>query len=311
MQQQRDETCIVTKIRVKDGAASAFADWQAEFNATIAKAPGFLSLEILSPYEPKQPWIIVQRFQKEKDLSNWLDSNDRRRLIDDLQPILDDTENAFLDKESGATTHRVVTEVFVTQVLPDKDSEYRQWIAKIHQVEAKFPGFKGVYVQSPKRNEGHHWITMLQFDTQENLDRWLASSERHQVLLESKNLIDSIESHRVISPFAGWFSSVSKGEIPPAWKQTMIVLLVLFPIVMLELKFLSPLTNPLNRSLGTFIGNAISAILISWPAVPIAIYFLNWWLSPPKPKSYLISIAGTVIVLILYLFEIVLFWNFL
>ena len=201
-----------------------------------------------------------------------------------------------------------VTEVIVTEVTPGKEEEFRMWSAKIHQAEAKFPGFRGVYIQSPKRG-GKFWITLLQFDTLENLDRWLQSSERKQVLQESSPLVSSLETHRVISSSTGWLASIAKtGELPPVWKQTMLVLLVLFPIVVFELKYLSPLTASLNPSLGTFIGNAISVTLISFPMMPIALYFLGWWLSPHSLKT---SIVGSILLGLLYLAEIALFWNFL
>jgi uncharacterized protein len=124
-------------------------------------------------------------------------------------------------------------------------------------------------------------------------------------------LISSIESHRIYSPFAGWFKSLQEtaGELPAAWKQTMIVLLVLYPIVMLELKYLNPFLTGLNPSLGMFIGNAISASLVSWPLVPIAIYFLKWWLVPKDPHRLRDTLLGTVVVLVLYIIEVAVFWK--
>lgn len=107
----------------------------------------------------------------------------------------------------------------------------------------------------------------------------------------------------------GWFSSVSKGaEAPPDWKQGMIVLLVLFPIVMLEMKFLSPLTVGLNPSLAMFIGNAISVGLVTWPTVPIVINLLRWWLMPDPKRRWKINVLGTLFVMCLYAIEIALFW---
>lgn len=196
----------------------------------------------------------------------------------------------------------LATEVFVTQVDPEKEEAFRAWIAKIHQAEATFPGFRGMYVQSPV--QGRNWITFLHFDTEENLERWLHSQERQKILLESQPLIVSLESHR-ISPYGGWFTSIEK---PSVWKQTMLVLLVLFPIVMLELKFLTPLTKGLNPSIATFIGNAISVALIAWPLMPLAISCLKWWLAPKIDRRT--NIFGAGIIVAVYLLEIALFWNF-
>ncbi len=304
-------TIITLKVQVRGKCTIPFADWQAKLNALIPAFPGFISLEFLSITGKKNEWTIVQRFFDAESASAWCKSQPYQELRDELQKFV--TEDGIQEASANeANLHNGVTEVIIAEVNPEKESAYREWSAKMHQVEAKFPGFRGVYVQSPVHNRGRYWITLLQFDTARSLDQWLKSSERLAVLKESAPLITSLETHRVISPYSGWFASIAKvGESPPLWKQTMIILLVLFPIVMLELRFLNPLLQGLDISLGTFIGNAISVTLISWPMMPIAIFFLGWWLSPEKEKRLQATIIGTCIVLLLYLLEIIVFWNFM
>lgn len=305
-------TYTVTKVRICSEEKLAFANWQAKFHEAIVVFPGFVSLEILSPSgSGSHEWGIVERFVDAPQLANWRRSEQRRNLFDELHSFL---KNKSLDAISEVpfeinNQHGSVTEVFVTEVSPEKERVYRDWISKIHQVEALFPGFRGVYVQAPNPGEGKNWITLLQFDTSEHLDNWLSSEERKQVLEESKSMILALESHRMVSPFAGWFSSVSKGtRAPPAWKQGMIVLLVLFPIVMLEMKFLSPYTKSLNPSLAMFIGNVISVALVTWPTVPAAIKLLSWWLTPASKNRWRINIGGTLLVVLLYAIEVAIFW---
>ncbi len=312
-----DVTMVTIKLRIRPEAKNAFVDWQAKLNKKIAAFPGFDSLEILCPSNPTHEWVIVKRFLSPEAVAAWQHSKDRNELMAELKPMLvqDDTEDSLNEKQTGVSGFQTgVTEIFVTQVNPEKEMAYRDWMARAHQAEVKFPGFRGVYVQAPKLGKGSTWITLLQFDTIEHLEKWLASPERLKVLKESESMIASLDSHRVISPFAGWFSSVSNvGEAPPIWKQTMIVLLVLFPIVMFEIKFLSPILNQFhtNTSLATFIGNAISVTLVSWPTAPIAIWFLGWWLSPVPSKKKQINIYGTLFVFVLYLIEVVLLWHFI
>lgn len=301
---------LAIKIATRPECKNAFSAWQAKLNADIAGFPGFISLEILSGDHPNT-WTIVQRFNHADNAIAWQKSSIYLTLMDELQRLttehgIQTLEHEHLNLRGG------ITEVFVTQISADKEQAYRTWSAKIHEMESKFPGFRGVYYQSPHQSQGKNWITLLQFDTPENLDRWLQSEERQEILKESKPLITSLESHRVISPYAGWFASIAKkGELPPVWKQTMIVLLVLFPIVMVELKYLSPLLTHVNVSLSTFIGNAISVTLISFPMVPIAIGFLGWWLSPGNHQRLRKTLLGLAFVLFLYAIEIWMFWHFL
>lgn len=298
------------QVTVSPEAKDAFIDWQAKLNAVIAAFPGFISLEILSQPDAANTWCIVQRFNDAEKASAWHSSQACADLLTEIRNLSVNHEiNEKISTDSSIQTG--VTEVIVVQINPDKENAYREWMAKMHLEEAKFPGFRGVYVQSPNHVHGKNWITLLQFDSTENLDRWLASPERQEVMKESQSLITSVESHRIISPYAGWFSSIAKiGELPPLWKQTMLVLLVLFPIVMLELKYLSPWTSHLNLSLGMFIGNAISVSLVSWPMMPIAIWLLGWWLVPQGENKLKKNILGTLIVLGLYLLEILLLWKF-
>lgn len=214
-----------------------------------------------------------------------------------------------MSKKVESTNICGVTEIFITRVKASQEEAYRKWTEKIHSVESRFPGFQKMHIQTPEKGSDGNWITLLHFDTTENLMNWLTSKERKEILLEGEEMIQSIESHRVLSPFAGWFGGLQ--EIPAVWKQTMLVLLGLFPIVMLELKFLYPLMVNLNPSLSTFIGNTISVTLVSWPMMPIAIYFLGWWLDPSYKNRLRDTILGTFIILILYALEILLLWKLL
>jgi antibiotic biosynthesis monooxygenase (ABM) superfamily enzyme len=306
------ERQVILTVRVLDGSMTEFIEWQTKFNTSISAFPGFISLEILSSAKDLESiWTMTQRFSNSGNLLKWQESKEHQSLMQELENLLG--SNAIQEIRSNiANIHQGVTEVFVTAVNPNKEQAFRQWIGKIHQVEARFPGFRGMYIQAPTQEQGRNWLTFLHFDTSDNLDRWLCSAERQEVLMELKPLISSLESHRVISPYAGWFASIEQGGIiPNVWKQTMVVLLVLFPIVMLELKFLPLLIGNAHPAVATFIGNAISVTLIAWPMMPIAIRFLNWWLSPEEGNKQKTNRLGLLVVISLYLLEIAIFWNLL
>ncbi|MFI5344018.1 MAG: antibiotic biosynthesis monooxygenase [Chlamydiales bacterium] len=303
-----EKTILINKILIRLDQEAAFIDWQAELNSTLSAFPGFISLEVLSPIASvRADWMIIQQFKDPEQLTAWLNSEKRKSLLDSLHPLLmTEVQEAH---SAIAELHGGVVEVFMTEVDPEKVHLYRNWVAKIHRIEAKFQGFQSVYVQHSAESHSRNWITLLRFDTPDNLDRWLTSKERLEVLREAESMVVSIKRHRVISPYAGWFSSFAKaGDLPSVWKQSMIVLLILFPIVMLESKFLLPYIHALNPSVRTFIANTISIALIAWPMTPIAIWFLDWWLSA-QPRHWKNSI-GTCVVIALYLLEIILFWYF-
>jgi hypothetical protein len=302
---------LKTKIRVDPSHSEEFNQWRANLHNAIAKASGFLSLEIVcSPQEIQNEWVVAQRFSSTSDLKNWVASPTYATIMNELTPCLPKGDATAVQQEELEQQNDCgVTELIVTEVAPENIQAFRNWFAKIQSEEMKFPGFQGVHIQAPGEGKGNHWITLLHFNTIENLENWIKSPQRHQILEESKGIVTSFETHRVVSSFSGWFSSLAQtGTMPPVWKQTMLVLLVLFPIVMLEMKFLSPLTSSLNPSLAMFIGNLISVSLISWPMMPITIFFLQWWLSPQKNSGFQ-TLLGVGIIVALYLIEIAIFWN--
>ena len=308
------ETILIIQLNVPKQQKESFAIWLKKMNEVVSSFQGFISLEMRPQVFPDHvEWTSAQRFQTPEDLERWKQSEERKALFDEIKPLLL-SEAGFKEIDPGTNKPDAhVTEVFVTKVSPGKQEAFRVWASKIQQLESQFPGYQGAFLQAPIKGEGENFVTILRFDNPSNLDRWLNSSERKEILKEGECFMDSLESHRVVSPFTGWFASVVEktGEIPPVWKQTMLVLLVLFPIVMFELKFLNPQLKGLNSSPATFIGNAISVSLVSWPMMPIVIYFLSWWLSPGSQNALKKNILGTSLVLGLYLLEILLLWNFL
>ena len=71
------------------------------------------------------------------------------------------------------------------------------------------------------------------------------------------------------------------------WKTACLVLLTLFPVVMLELRFLNPHIEAFNPAVRTFIGNAISVGLTTWPLMPLAILGFHAWLFPEGQPRWL------------------------
>ena len=73
----------VTTVRVREGEEGAFAAWLTELNRTVAKFPGYVSAVVIPPSPPVHSnWVMVQRFQALEQLGAWLDSDERRSLLE-------------------------------------------------------------------------------------------------------------------------------------------------------------------------------------------------------------------------------------
>jgi antibiotic biosynthesis monooxygenase (ABM) superfamily enzyme len=305
---------LVTRIKMAPGNGKAFAEWHARMATAPGDFPGFISADVKAPKAPDIiEWSVVQHFRSLEEMQAWQKSELNRRLFSEAGAISGDGASSV--SQSEAVEHRpdaTVTEAVATFVKAGFEDAYRKWAAKTHAAEAQFPGYRGGSLQPPISDKQRCWTTLVHFATPEQLDNWLGSVERQKLLEEHEALVESWTARRLPTSFAGWFhSSESDREPSTTLKQSMLVLLVLFPIVMMELRFLSPLLTGAGPAIATFIGNVVSIGLIGWPFMPITVMFLNWWLSPKKSTGVPARVAGYFLLLALYGVEIAALWNLL
>ncbi|MBO0694961.1 MAG: antibiotic biosynthesis monooxygenase [Verrucomicrobia bacterium] len=304
-------TAILTaSFHLRDDTQNQFAAWQAQALTRAAGFEGFLNSEI-TPSSNASLWAVTLRFNNSQRLDAWRKSETWRRLLEHAQPLIAEKSSIEIEvKESGSDGG--VVEAIITQVKPGKEAAYREWETKIQQAQSKFPGYRGSYVQPPVAGE-LGWTTLMRFDTAEQLDAWLKSSERAALVREAEPLVDYTHLQRMGTSFPGWFPTDPRtGQGPPNWKAAMLVLLGLFPIVMLESKFLSPRLAGVNFSLAMFIGNVISVALTTWLTMPLFIKTFGWWLFPKFDASKIrVNLAGTALIFLLYAIEVAALWHLL
>ena len=308
---------LLATAKVRSGQESAFTAWQARHQAVISKFPGFLSSDIMPPeVTGGKEWTIVINFQTPDQLRIWQQSPERAALIAESIPFLEGGTLGQVMPETNiaARPETVVTEVILSKIKPGMDDRYREWSVRIQHAQAQYPGYRGMYLQPPT-TPGGRWTTLMRYDTTENLEAWMASPERAALLKESEEFIEHEELTRLATSFPGWVPiDPETGKGPPNWKTSLLVLLGLFPIVMLQMKYLSPILAALgmHASLATFISNTISVFLTSFATMPLFITWFGWWLFPKAEKSEsTITLKGCVILAILFIIEIVLLWKLL
>ena len=297
--------------RVRESDAAQFGAWRARLQQAVLASPGCLSCELVAASLPEQQDpVTVVGFDSTTALRGWLESPARRDLVAEGGTL---TQGGWIAEIAGgaAAEYRLkglATEVIVTDVKPGRESEYRAWAGRIERAQAAFPGYSGSFVQPPQAGETG-WTTIMRFATVAELDGWLKSPERERLLEEARELIDRELVHRVDASFPGWApNDPATGKPPPTWKTATLVLLVLYPVVMLEVKFLSPRLGGLNPALGTFIGNAISVSLTTWPLMPLAIRAYDWWIFPESRPRW-VALAGPLALLACYALEMAALWR--
>jgi uncharacterized protein len=302
---------LVIRIKVRQGAGAEFSSWHAKATTAAAGLSGFISAEVNAPTPLGPPeWNIIQHFRTVAELGAWCATERHRLLLGEAKLLVDQGDAQALHEEqvAGESANGVVTEVVTTYVKPGKDGEYQRWAEKIHRAESQFPGYRGGFLQSPASDQQRYWTTLVRFANAQQLDVWLNSEVRRELLREHNELVQSWEHHRLPSSFAGWFpTDPASGSSPPSWKQSMLVVLMLFPIVALEVRFLTPILGGLNAAMATFIGNVISVFLLAWPFMPIIVAAMNWWVFPREDNRRWIDPAGIALLIALYAIEIAVF----
>ena len=301
---------LVAKFQLRRDTENAFAEWQASALTRAAGFEGFLNSEI-TPSGQGLAWNVLLRFADSDRLEAWRKSETWQQLLADATPLLAEKSSIEVEIKQSESDEGVV-EVIITQVKPGKEADYREWETRIQQAQSKFPGYRGAYVQPPVAGE-LGWTTLMRFDTAEQLDKWLKSPERAALIKESEPLVEYAHLQRMGTSFPGWFPTDPKtGKGPPNWKAAMLVLLGLFPIVMLEARFLNPRLAGANPSLGMFIGNVISVALTTYLTMPLFIKTFGWWLFPKSEASKTaVNAAGTAVIFLLYAIEVAALWHLL
>ncbi len=307
---------LISTARVHPGNEEAFTAWQARHSGVLAGREGFVSVDVVPPPPDRKDaaWTIIVNFASAESLEAWRHSSERGEILGEVLPLLDggnfgETVNSGGD---GVVPGSEVTEVIFSKVREGMANRYREWATRIQTAQAKFPGYRGMYLQPPAGGKDGHWTSILRYDSADHLEAWMNAPERKALLAETEEFIESEELMRLATAFPGWVPiDPMTGEGPPNWKTAMLVLLGLFPIVMLLMKFLSPelTAHGLHASLATFIGNVISVALTSFVTMPLCVRWFGWWLFPKGNQTA--TARGIGLLCALYAVEVVALWRLL
>lgn len=295
---------IVTQTRVRAGAEDAFSQFQARISAEITGQSGFIEQSVLPPNPPVQvDWVILQRFATMEAATAWLHSEQRLALVAEVQPILSGVDDVHLVRDSGrGALPSPVSAVITTRVRPGCEDAYRRWEQRIAAAQARSPGFQGYRFEPPIPGVQECYLAILRFESEAALQGWMNSPERQALIAEAEELTDTVQTRVVRSGFSQWFAPEEQAR-GAVWKQNMIVLLLLYPVVFLFGVWVQ--TPLLMRGLGLpfwlalFIGNVASVLLLNY-LVPWAVHGFRWWLFPAHSRRTLANVGGTLLILCLY-----------
>jgi antibiotic biosynthesis monooxygenase (ABM) superfamily enzyme len=306
---------LVTQTSVDPAHDRDFTQWQQRVNDVISGFPGFLDRQVMPPKPPTQPdWVIVQRFASKDDAKAWLGSDDRRKLLDQARPWLFGRDDIHLVEDDGAVTpDQSVSAVISMRINPGQEAAYQAWGQRIAAAQSRYPGFQGFKINPPIPGVQDDWVIILQFDNEPDLNGWMNSPERQRFLAEAQDFTAETHSRTVQSGFSQWFRVDGGPALAPVWKQNMLVLMALYPVVFLFGFFVQ--TPLLMRTLGwpfwlsLFAGNLTGIVVLNW-LVPWVSKQFKWWLQPAGEETRQRTVIGIVVVVAIYAILMLIFSRF-
>lgn len=299
---------LMVQTRIRDGQEDAFGRWQARISAAVAGQPGFLEQSVMPPNPPAQPdWVILQRFSSQSGAVAWLRSDQRQALVAEAQGLLAGLDDVHLVPDgAGGALPAPASAVIATKVKPGQEAAFRRWEQRIAAAQARAPGFQGYRFQPPVPGVQEDWLAILRFDSDRTLQGWMDSPERQALLAESAAFTEAFHARIVRTGFEPWFAAggaAAGRAVPPAWKQNMVVIALLYPVVFLfgaavQTPFLMQYEG-LPFWLALFIANVVSVLLLS-RLVPWFGKRLGWWLTPGGRRDWRRDVAGAGLMLGVY-----------
>jgi antibiotic biosynthesis monooxygenase (ABM) superfamily enzyme len=306
---------VVTQTRVLPDRANDFAVWQQHISDVVASFPGLIDHQVIPPDPPTQvDWVILQKFATAAQAQAWLKSPERLRLIAAAQPMLVGQDDIHLiEGDQPARPPEAVSALISMSIKPGQEEAYRVWNQEITAAEAQYPGFLGHKLDPPIPGVQNDWVTVLTFDTEAHLDAWLNSPERQALLQKATPFTADVHARKVRSGFEQWFRVAGDAALPPIWKQNMLTLLGLYPVVFLFGYFVG--TPILERQLGLpfwlalFLSNVASVVILNW-VIPWVSTRFNWWLHPTGAETGQRNLLGIAAVVALYALVLLAFSRF-
>ena len=215
----------IASHRVHPDKTAQYIEAQKAITDAARRSPGFVGTEVLSPVAGLQEeWVAIFRLESNEAMKQWLESAKRGKLMERIEnSLLEPSRMLILASDDSAEPP--VAMVFTHRVADDKVPAYLGWRRKAIAAQAHYPGYLATEFFEP-HGKMDEWVDVVRYDSLKDLEHWMESKERRDLLEELDGVVESRHAHRVTG-LEGWFAMNRPGETasaPPSWKQALAVL---------------------------------------------------------------------------------------
>jgi len=271
---------VVVARRVIAGQEENFRDWDRRIRAAAGPFPGYLGSDVQPP-DDSHPgeWVTVYSFASAAELDEWLSSEERAALIAESDRFV---EGPIREQRVAAlrTAPDPVTVVWSQRIARQNHDAFvalhDDVLGRLQTVE----GFLASDLLPPVDGIQDDYVIVSAFASRAALDGWLVSEDRRAWVEQIEHLVEGERTMNVVGGFGGWFPALpTRPEGPKRWKQSIAVLIALFPTTLTISLIRGEIAPNMNVVVSVFIGNVLGVIALSYVLMPRVTRWLGAWLN--------------------------------
>lgn len=288
----------IVRRRVRPAHEAEAEELMKQLMALSRNHPGYLGSEVFPPVPGVQDaYVVLYRFSSSEQLCDWLGCAQRTELLHRMEELLEEPSSEFFVAHRGRIPGTAST-VLAYHIREGCEEEFRSWRARILEASRLAPGFLGAEafdaIDSVTCREV---VVVLRFDTRAHLDTWMQSDVRARFMEELRPLIHEYQIRRHSTGFEGWFD-ISAQQTPPArWRQGLVVLTALFPVIMILRTLLAPFFKIFPAPVAFLILLTVDMAVLTYLVMPHFSRLMGFWLKPKLNATWRTELAGWLIIL--------------
>lgn len=258
---------------------------------------GFQGSEIFPPIAGVQDaYVVLYRFNSGENLRRWLGSPERHGIFQQIERLLLQPSHEFFFAHRRRVPGTVST-VFSYRVRPGHEAEFHEWRRRIVEACRKWEGFLGTESFDTLDSASPEFVVVLRFDSRPHLEAWLQCPERATLIAEVHHYVEDYRVRRIGSGFEGWFEYGDDSAPPVPWRQGLVILSALFPVITFLRHLLAPLFSAVPLPLAYLILLTVDISLLTFFIMPRYSRLMNFWLRPGPSHNWRAELVGWGILL--------------
>lgn len=283
--------------RVTPGREAEAEDVMRKIMSLARGFEGYLGTEIFPPIPGVQDaYVVLYRFNRGSHLRQWLNSSLRQEMLRQIGDMLIEPSHEFFFAHSRRQAG-TASSVFAYRIRSDRETEFREWRRRILEEVRTWKGFLGTESFDTLDSAHPEFVVVVRFDSRLNLDAWLQSKIRKTFMKEVRRYVDHYALRRIGSGFEGWFDTSANKNPPASWRQAMVILTALFPVIMTLRQLLFPVFSALPMPAAFLILLTVDMAVLTYVVMPRFTLLMNFWLRPSPDSTWRNELAGWGILL--------------